>query len=717
MSKKRKHKNRTHQKGFNKTAQLVIEYFSKEPQKIANHKQIAAALGYKTANEKQQLIKVLSKLATEDTLIEEGKGKFKINLPKNALVGSIDFTSKGAAYVSVEGWENDIFINKGKTKNALQNDTVEILLTQNSRGRKPEGTVLKVINRSKTQFVGTLEIIGDNKYGFVNVDTNNMHVDIYIPKHEFNGAEHGDKVVAEIIKWPEDADSPFGNITRVLGKPGVHDVEIHAILAEYGLPYAFPKEIEEEANNIDTRITEEEIARRRDMRTVPTFTIDPADAKDFDDALSFQELENGNYEVGIHIADVSHYLKPGSKLDKEAYDRATSVYLVDRVVPMLPEVLSNGVCSLRPNEEKYTFSAVFEIDDRAHIHKTWIGRTVTYSDQRFAYEEAQEIIEGKEGPFKKEIIKLNKIAKILRAQRLKNGAISFDRQEVKFNLDDHGNPIGVYFKKMKDANHLIEEFMLLANRKVSEFVSTNKNKKPNNNTFVYRVHDDPDPDKLLSLKQFIKQFGYNLNIGDRKETTASINQLLAEVQGKGEENMVETLAMRSMSKAVYSTENVGHYGLAFQYYSHFTSPIRRYPDVIAHRLLQHYLDGGKSPERSKYEEKCEYCSQRERLASDAERDSIKFMQVKYMEEHVGEEFPGVISGVTEWGIYVELPQSMAEGLIRLRNIHDDHYVFDEKKYAIIGQKNKRIFQLGDQVKIKVIKADLDRKQLDFELVS
>ena len=452
------------------------------------------------------------------------------------------------------------------------------------------------------------------------------------------------------------------------------------------------------------------------MRQIPTFTIDPADAKDFDDALSIQKLENGNWEIGVHIADVAHYVKPGTLLDEEAYNRATSVYLVDRVVPMLPEVLSNEACSLRPNEEKYTFSAVFEMDDNANIINNWFGRTVIYSDRRFAYEEAQEIIEGKDGDMQSEILTLDRLAKILRNKRLQKGAISFDKVEVKFKLDDEGNPIGVYFKQSKDANHLIEEFMLLANKKVSEFVSLNKQGEETNRTFIYRIHDDPDPDKLLSLKQFIKQFGYNLNLGSRKETTQSINTLLKDVKGKGEENIVETLAMRSMSKAIYSTENIGHYGLAFEHYSHFTSPIRRYPDVMAHRLLQHYLDGGKSPNQEKYEEDCEHCSQRERLAADAERDSIKYMQVKYLDDQVGEEFYGVISGVTEWGIYVELPESRAEGLVKLRNIRDDHYVFDQKNYSIVGQRSKKTYQLGDQVRVKLVNADLEKKQLDFELL-
>lgn len=719
MSRKKKSKYIDKQSdGYKAIANKILKYYLKYPNKTLNHKQLSSALQYTNAREKAHLIKVLSKLALEDTLIEMSPGKFKLNTEKNKLVGTIDFTSSGAAYVVVEGLEEDIYIPKGHTKNALQNDFVELLVNpRSSRGKKQEGSITKVLQRNRMQYVGVLQMKKGNNYGFVNLENNNaIHVDIYIPKENINNAKDGDKVVAEITKWPEDANSPFGKIIRVLGKPGVHDVEMHSILAEYGLPYAFPPEVEIEAQQLDVSISEAEIKKRRDMRSVPTFTIDPADAKDFDDALSLRQLENGNYEIGIHIADVSHYVRPGTALDEEAYARATSVYLVDRVVPMLPEVLSNGVCSLRPNEEKLTFSAVFELDKEANIKKEWYGRTVIYSDKRFTYEEAQELIEGKNGPLKKEILILDEFAKILRNRRLKNGAISFDSLEVKFNLDEQGNPIGIYFKKMKDSNQLVEEFMLLANKKVSEFVSTNKHGKPNDKTFIYRIHDDPNPEKLASLSQFISQFGYTLKIGDRKETTASINQLLSDVQGKGEENMVETLAMRSMSKAVYSTENIGHYGLAFEYYSHFTSPIRRYPDIIAHRLLQHYLDGGKSPNAESVEEKCDHCSQRERLATEAERDSTKYMQVKYMDKHVGEKFYGVISGVTEWGIYVELPDSLAEGLVRLRSIHDDHYIFDQKTYSIIGQKTQNSYQLGDRVLVKVLRADLEKKQLDFELL-
>ncbi len=713
---RRKHKNsKHHSTRLLNIERDIISLFLKKPNQSMNFKQVAAALGKKTHKEKNEIIKVLQKLRAEDRLEEISKGKFKLIAQEDTVEGIADFTSSGAAYVTVEGMEDDIYIPKGKTGSALNNDRVSVFLHKKRKNKKPEGEIIEVLKRDRSQFVGILDYKEGADYGFVITNNRHLHVDLYIPKEKMKGAKNGEKVIAIITDWPSHAKKPFGKITTVLGIPGEHDVEIHSILADYDLPYEFPKEVEHEANSIPTKITQKEIDKRRDMRHITTFTIDPTDAKDFDDALSFERLENGNIEVGVHIADVSHYVQPGTTLDDEAYQRATSVYLVDRVVPMLPEILSNNVCSLRPNEEKLTFSACFEITEQGKIVKQWFGRTVTLSDRRFTYEEAQNVIETGEGDYKEEILILDKLAKILREKRMKSGAISFDKIEVKFKLDENADPVGVYFKQSKDANKLIEEFMLLANRKVSEFVSLKKNGAPSGNTFVYRIHDDPDPEKLNSLKAFIQQFDYDLDLTNKKTTSQSMNHLLEEVKGKGEANMIETLAMRTMSKAKYSTENIGHYGLTFEYYSHFTSPIRRYPDVIAHRLLQHYLDQEKSPNAEPYEADCIHCSNRERLAADAERDSIKYMQAKYLEQHIGEIYSGVISGVTEWGIYVELPEILCEGMVSLRDMNDDHYSLDPKNYQIVGQRTGNTYRLGDSITIKVAHVSLEKKQIDFEI--
>ncbi len=716
MPKKSKYFSQKNHQKLQDIGKKVLAFMNQKSSKIYNYKQIADGIGYVNPRQREMVIQALHQLLADDKIKETDKGKYILNLKiQGTLTGIIDFNQSGNAYVNVEGIADDIFIHSKNVKDALQGDKV-MIVTYNFKGKKLEGSVVQVLERNKTEFVGTLDYIDHKEFGFVVADKKIIHTDIFVKKENFHGANPGDKVVVKMLGWRKGDKNPEGEIIQVLGAPGEHETEIHSILAEYGLPYHFPEEVEKEADKIDREIHEHEVKKRWDMREVLTFTIDPKDAKDFDDALSIRKLSNGNWEIGVHIADVSHYVTPGSLIDEEAYQRATSVYLVDRVVPMLPEVLSNGVCSLRPNEDKYTFSAVFEMDDEAHIHKEWFGRTVTHSDRRFTYEEAQERIESETGDLAYEILTLDRLAKIMRSQRIKNGAITFDRSEVRFNLDENNEPIGVYFKVSKDSNHLIEEFMLLANRKVSEYISLTRKGEYTNNTFIYRIHDDPDPVKLEALRDFVSTFGYKMNLANTKKVAESMNALLQGVQGKPEENMIETLAMRSMSKAVYSTNPIGHYGLGFEYYSHFTSPIRRYPDLIAHRLLQHYLDGGKSPNRNEIEEKSKHCSAMERLAADAERDSIKFMQVKFMEKHLGEVFEGVISGVAEFGFWVAIPENGAEGLIKLRDLVDDSYNYDAKTHAVYGSRTGNQYQLGDQVKIKVMKANLIQKQLDFKIV-
>lgn len=738
MTKKKKRKS-SHNKISNLT-NTILSILKKDRNQSFNYKQIAAKIGVNDASSRNQIIKKLQQLKAKQEIEEVERGKFKAIVNNEYHTGVVDMASRGSGYIVSDDFEEDIYIASNNMNKALHGDEVEFYAYKRRKRGKIEGEITNIIKRAKSEYVGVIQI--HKNYAFVVVDGNKMYTDIFVPINKINKAEDGDKVLVSLEDWPEKADSPYGKILKVLGKPGEHNTEIHAILAEYGLPYEFPHEVEDYANKLDMSITKEEIAKRRDMRDVLTFTIDPKDAKDFDDALSFRVLDNGLFEIGIHIADVSHYVQPDTVLDDEAYERATSVYLVDRVVPMLPEVLSNNACSLRPHEEKYTFSAVFQMNDKAEVKNQWFGRTVTYSDARFAYEEAQAIIEnntnvmlssveasqlnttipaevsltGKEYQTTPEIafatLKLNELANIMRRKRMKSGAISFDKVEVKFNLDEQANPVGVFFKTSKDANKLIEEFMLLANRKVAEFIGKQSPKK----TFVYRVHDEPDDSKLAALQNVVGRFGYKLNFKDRKSISSSLNNLLKDVEGKKEQNLVDTLTIRSMSKAEYSTHNIGHYGLAFDYYSHFTSPIRRYPDVMAHRLLQHYLDGGKSANEDVYEDKCNHSSNMENLATKAERDSIKYMQIKFMQDHKDEDFVGVISGVTDWGIYVEIIANKCEGMVSVRDMKDDHYMFDEDHFALIGKNSKIMYQLGDEVVVKVKDTDLVKKHLDFTLI-
>jgi ribonuclease R len=700
----------------------IVKILAQNANKAFNYKQIGIKLELDDTQSRNQIIKDLKILVAQKKIDEIEPGKYLVVEASNDYYeGKIDMTGRKTAYFVCPEFEEDVFIPTNNLNHALDGDTVKVYVYNRRKGKRAEGEVIEVIERKKTDFVGVIDV--QKNFAFVSTANPKMYTDIFISKDKLGDAENGDVVLVHIEDWPARADSPFGSVIKVLGKPGEHNTEIHAILAEYGLPAEFPLEVEVFAQKIDTSIHESEIAKRRDMRDALTFTIDPKDAKDFDDALSFKILENGNYEIGIHIADVSHYLQEGTILDNEAYNRATSVYLVDRVVPMLPEVLSNFACSLRPNEEKYTFSAIFELDKKANIKNSWFGRTVINSNQRFAYEEAQHIIETKESiiPIETSItgsaykvsdeivfatLKLDELAKIMRENRMNNGAISFDKVEVKFNLSETGNPEGVYYKTSRDSNHLIEEFMLLANKKVSEFIGRQKK------TFVYRIHDEPNEDKLLAMQELIKKFGYQVDFNSGSVAQA-LNNLMKEVNGKKEQNLIDTLAIRSMSKAKYSTDNIGHYGLAFEYYSHFTSPIRRYPDVMVHRLLQFYLDGGKSADIELYESKSIHCSQMEGLATKAERDSIKYMQVKYMQDHKDQEFLGVISGVTEFGIFVEIIENKCEGMVRTREIKDDYYIFDEKQYALVGQSTKNVLQLGDEIYVKVKTADLVKKQLDF----
>ncbi len=718
-NKKKPSKGEVKSKKSGSMASLVSELFYTHPGKRYTVKNLITATNAVTRDEKDEVRSAVRSLLDDKTIEPDAKGKYRLSdAQRETFEGIVDLTYSGDLYVQVTGLDKDIYVRPQHASHVLHGDRVKVaIMRRRGKGLNPEGEIIEILGHSDKKYVGVLDL-SDN-FAFVRVDNRKFPMDIFIPLRDLNGARNGQKVLIQITEWPDTMKNPAGKIVDVLGTPGDNNTEMHAILAEYDLPYVYPEEVEREANKIPDKLSADEIAARRDFREIPTFTIDPADAKDFDDALSMRRLSNGLIEVGVHIADVTYYVHPGDIIDMEAEKRATSVYLVDRTVPMLPERLSNGLCSLRPNEEKLCFSAVFELNEEAEVQNEWFGRTVIFSNRRFTYDEAQQVIESGQGDLVDEIMMLNSLARKLRATRFRNGSISFEREEAKFDLDEHGKPLRVYFKEMKEANQLIEEFMLLANRKVSEFVGRKRPGVQNSErTFVYRVHDKPNSDKLSQLRVFVSRFGYQMKsdaVG--KALAKDINKLMRDIHGKQEENLISTLAVRAMAKATYTTTNIGHYGLAFDYYTHFTSPIRRYPDMMVHRLLAHYLAGGESENKEYYEGLCEHSSAMEVLAADAERASIKYKMVEFMLDKLDQEFDGHISGVTEWGLYVELDDTKIEGMVSLRELTDDYYTFDEENYCLRGERMGRIFTLGDGVRIRVLKADLARKQLDFALIA
>lgn len=696
--------------------QLIVDIFEKSPNQSFNYKQIAAKLNIVDEEAKQAIQTILNEESRGSSAIfkEVDRGKYILKEVKAFVVGKVDMTADGSAFVVLDDeFEDDIYIAPRKLRNALHGDMVKVHTYEKKRGKRKEGEVVEIIERAKTEFTGVLTV--SPRFAFLIADNRKMLNDVFVPLDDLNGAKDGDKVVVTITDWPEDSKNPVGKVKHVLGRQGENNTEMNAILADFGFPLEFPDKVIKESEALPAVISQEEIAKRRDFRPILTVTIDPEDAKDFDDAISFQVLENGNYEIGVHIADVSHFVRPETALDAEAYERGTSVYLVDRVIPMLPERLSNDLCSLRPNEDRLSFSAVFEMNANAQIINEWFGKTVIHSNKRFSYEEAQEILEGKASEYSEALLTLNKLAYKLRDRKYKNGAINFETTEVKFRLDENGKPLGVYVKERKDAHRLIEDFMLLANRRVAEFIGKHKGKPTK--TFVYRAHDAPSMENMASFAQFAMRFGHKINFRNDREIAKSLNGLMDKIEGSKEQNVLTTLAIRSMAKAIYTTKKTSHYGLAFDYYTHFTSPIRRYPDVMVHRLLEHYLNGGSNVNQEAYEKMSEHSSMMEKKAADAERASIKYKQAEFLEDQVGEIFTGLISGVTEWGIYVEIEENKCEGMVRLRDLTDDFYALDEKNYAVIGRRKKKVYQLGDEVQIKVKRVDLAKRQVDFVLLS
>lgn len=710
-------------RGAKQIEPLILDFLGQFPGRGYQIKQIIKALNVRDQNSKRIVTEVVFRLEDTGVLRKLRNGSFTMDKEggkprterkeqgsSSAIIGTVDFVNARFAYVTPDGTSGeDIWISADDLMGALDDDRVIVELNSRKRGKNQEGRVVEILERNRDEFVGRLEM--STRYAFVIPDFKKMFYDIFVPLHDLNGAKHNDKVILKITQWPERNKKPEGKITRILGKAGEHNAEIHSIIAEFGLPLEFPENIEAEAETISEKITAAEIKKRKDFRSVTTFTIDPVDAKDFDDALSIRDLGNGMTEVGIHIADVTHYVQLKTELEKEAVNRATSVYLVDRTIPMLPERLSNGLCSLRPNEDKLTFSAVFELDEQANIKKEWFGRTIIHSDRRFAYEDAQERIESGEGDFAEEINHLNRLAHHLKDRRFKNGAVNFETVEVKFKLDEKGKPLGIFPRERKDAHKLIEEFMLLANKRVAEFIYS-QGTKANPKTFVYRTHDDPDPEKLTTFSTFAMRFGHKIDV-ERQGISKSLNSLLGEIEGKPEQNVLQQLAIRSMAKAKYTTAENKHFGLAFAHYTHFTSPIRRYPDMMVHRLLQLYLDGAKSADKEETEQLCVHSSEREKRAADAERASIKYKQVEFMSMAEDKIFDGIVSGVTEWGIFVEITETKCEGMVRMSDMDDDYYEFDEQNYRVIGRRNKKMITLGDNVKIRVKATDIDRRTIDL----
>lgn len=695
--------------------QIIDDYVHAQGNNTYNYKQVSHAIGAKTPAQQRSVAMRLAELAFDGEIIEVSPGKFKSPQRTSEATGVFVRRSNGKNSVITDTDGEMIFVAERNSMHALNGDRVRVNIAACRRGQEAEAEVIEIIEKKDQTFIGTLKV--DRYFGYLLTDSKYLATDIFIPKSKLKGGQTGDKAVVRITEWKDDTKNPAGEVIDILGKAGENNAEIHAILAEFGLPYKYPEAVEKAADRIDAGITPDVVASRIDMRDTLTFTIDPADAKDFDDALSFKPLPGGTYEVGVHIADVTHYVHPDTIIDREASKRATSVYLVDRVVPMLPEHLCNGICSLRPNEDKLAFSVILEMTADARVLNYKIARTVIRSDRRFSYEEAQSVIETGMGDCVEAITTLDAMAKVLRRERYEDGSVDFDRAEVKFDITPDGTPVGVYFKVSKDANKLIEEFMLLANKTVAAFVGKSKDKRKHPKAFVYRVHDAPDPERLAELTAIARNFGYKIkSSGSPREINRSINKMLRDVKGRGEENYLATLAIRSMAKAVYSTDNIGHYGLGFEYYTHFTSPIRRYPDMLVHRLLARYMGGGRSVNVQKLEDECKHDSDMEKLASDAERASIKYKQVEYMQSHLGETFSGIISGVTEWGLYVELNDNLCEGLVPMRDLADDFYDFDEKNHCLVGRRHNNRYRLGDNVDVKVARADLEKKQLDFVLI-